>query len=115
VGDICTDENEKKWLHHVRKIFNAVHSMDKNKYLEPRFSSSIYPLIKFLNKRYGGGESSVISNMSKFTFKQTENGSLCTLLTNENSYNKPSLGSLGQERNSTGVRVSQLLAAQQLS
>lgn len=56
-------ESERKWLTHVRKIYNAIHNMDKHKYLEPKFSMSLYPVIKYLQKKYGGG-GSTMSNIS---------------------------------------------------
>lgn len=58
-------ESERKWLLHIRKIYNAIHNMDKQKYLEPKFSTSLYPVIKFLQKKFGPG--STITNISKFS------------------------------------------------
>lgn len=48
-------DHDKKWVQYVRKIYNAMHNMDKQKYLEPKFSTSFLPIIKFLSKKIGPG------------------------------------------------------------
>ena len=58
---------DRKWVQYVNKIFNALHSMDKQKYLEPKFSLSLHPIIKFIQKRKGAA-GSVATNISKLSF-----------------------------------------------
>ena len=58
---------DKKWVQYVNKIFNALHNMDKQKYLEPKFSLSFYPIIKFIHKKKGTG--SIATNISKLSFR----------------------------------------------
>ena len=63
----CNRELKKnyEWLKEADKfaLTNAIYNMDKNKYLEPKFSTSLYPVIKYLHKKYGTG-GSTISNLS---------------------------------------------------
>ena len=63
-------DTDKKWLMHVGKIYKAIYNMDKQKYLEPKFSTSIYPVIKFLHKRYG--LKGMFTNISKTSISQRE-------------------------------------------
>lgn len=72
---IVIDDNDRKWLHHIRKIFNALHNMDKHKYLEPKFSQSLYPVMKFLQKRYPGN-GSTMTNISMLSQSQRGGGPL---------------------------------------
>ena len=59
---------DRKWVQYVHKIFNALSSMDKQKYLEPKFSFSLYPIIKYIQKKKGTG--SIATNISKLTFRE---------------------------------------------
>ncbi len=84
-------DTDKKWMKHFTKIYKALYNMDKQKYLEPKFSTSIYPVMKFLHKRFGfkGAE----TNISKLSGSQrdgsaigmaiNDTNSLCSLISNE--------------------------------
>ena len=37
----------------MKKCFKVMYKMEKQKYLEPKFAISLYPLIKFLKNKYG--------------------------------------------------------------
>ena len=75
--------------------------MDKNKYLEPKFSTSIYPIVKFLHKRYPAG--SAITNISMLSQSQRGGGPPLGLYTgiHSNFNDSNSLSSyLSQDNNS---------------
>ena len=82
---------DKKWMKHFTKIYKALYNMDKQKYLEPKFSTSIYPVMKFLHKRFGF--KGAHTNISKISVSQrdgspigmaiNDTNSLCSLISNE--------------------------------
>ena len=82
---VVGSESERKWFGHLRKLYKAMYSMDKQKYLEPKFSTSLYPLMKFLVKRFGVSgamtEFSAANNAGKLCFNDTF--SLSSLISNE--------------------------------
>ncbi len=46
----------------MRKVFSAMYNMDKHKYLDPKFSKSLVPVMKFIQKRFGA-----VSNTSNIS------------------------------------------------
>jgi len=88
---VVGSESDRKWFGHVRKLYKAIYSMDKQKYLEPKFSTSLYPLLKFLVKRFGVGgalteEISDGKSPGKLGFNDTF--SLSSLISNEASHQR---------------------------
>jgi len=52
------NERNNKWLEQIKKCFKILYRMEKYKYLEPKFSMHLYPLMRFLKDRYGFSASS---------------------------------------------------------
>lgn len=46
-------EAHEKWLIHLKKCFKVIHKLEKSKSIEPKFTISLFPLVKFLKNRYG--------------------------------------------------------------
>ena len=46
-------EGHEKWLIHLKKCFKVIHKLEKEKFQEPKFVLSLFPLMKFLKARYG--------------------------------------------------------------
>ena len=82
---VVGSEAERKWLAHVRKIYKAIYSMDKQKYLDPKFSTSLYPMMKFLVKRFGLGGALTEISAGKLALNDTF--SLSSLISNDASSN----------------------------
>eukprot|EP00349_Pseudokeronopsis_sp_Brazil_P008224 CAMPEP_0202968424 /NCGR_PEP_ID=MMETSP1396-20130829/13707_1 /ASSEMBLY_ACC=CAM_ASM_000872 /TAXON_ID= /ORGANISM="Pseudokeronopsis sp., Strain Brazil" /LENGTH=136 /DNA_ID=CAMNT_0049694713 /DNA_START=24 /DNA_END=434 /DNA_ORIENTATION=+ len=63
------DKNEK-WFLRMKKVFKLINEMEKQKYMEPKFSPTLAPLLKFLLQKYSfnknvSGPTSVFSFSTK--------------------------------------------------
>ena len=45
-------QQHQQWNDIIKKIFKTLNKMEKNKTTEPKFSMVIFPLIKYIKKRY---------------------------------------------------------------
>jgi len=62
-GILKVNDQDRKWTQYIKKIYSAIHNMEKQKYLEPKFSQAIIPLIKYLQKKHVG-VGSAMTNIS---------------------------------------------------
>lgn len=56
--------NDAKWIQHFMKCFKVLHQMEKKKYLEPKFSPGLYPLVRYISQKHGGSTNQSIFSQS---------------------------------------------------
>ena len=46
------EEQHLQWLQTIKKIFKAMAKMEAQRTMEPKFSMAVFPLMRFLKRRY---------------------------------------------------------------
>lgn len=63
---VSTSEENSKFFKHIRKIYQYLHKLEGQRSLDPKFSQSLEPLMKFFNSNCSETTSIQTSNLSVF-------------------------------------------------